>query len=208
MFFASTYSDIRPRSCVQFAKLQITRKKRNHNLLPHFRKVFQCDAFFENVTTKVYGEIQNYGVSEWTKEDTSDDLVRTMHYEFFKSFAIAKATFSVDQTQRQHSWCTPGLAYGVTSTSRTTGAMYADYFHLDVHTRLERISENETKIDVIVDVVWDRKTIIGGKIEAETLAGVKKYYEVFENEIMSEVSATSKLPKEGLIFEKKNLAAF
>lgn len=187
----------------------LVKNVRNHIFLPPaFRKIFQCDAFFENVTTKVYGEIQNYGVTEWTKEDTSDDLVRTMHYEFFKSFAIAKATFSVDQTQRQHSWCTPGLAYGVTSTSRTTGAMYADYFHLDVHTRLERASENETKIDVIVDVVWDRKTIIGGKIEAETLAGVKKYYEVFENEILSEISTTSKLPKRGLIFEEKNLAAF
>ena len=84
----------------------------------------------------------------------------------------------------------PGYAYGVTSTNRSSGVMYADYFMLEVHTRLEKESETKTKLNVIVDITWDKPCLMKSKIETETVSGMKKYYEVFEREIMTEKAAT------------------
>ena len=70
--------------------------------------MFKNDTFFEIVTTKVYGEIHNYSVTPWIKEDTSEDSTRTMHYEFPKTIAFAKYTVAVDQVQKNHSWSVPG----------------------------------------------------------------------------------------------------
>ena len=83
-----------------------------------------------------------------------------------------------------------GYAYGVTSTNRSSGVMYADYFMLEVHTRLEKESETKTKLNVIVDITWDKPCLMKSKIETETVSGMKKYYEVFEREIMTEKAAT------------------
>ena len=86
-----------------------------------------------------------------------------------------------------------GYAYGVTSTNRSSGVMYADYFMLEVHTRLEKESETKTKLNVIVDITWDKPCLMKSKIETETVSGMKKYYEVFEREIMTEKAATGNL---------------
>ena len=71
--------------------------------------------------------------------------------------------------------------------------MYADYFMLEVHTRLEKESETKTKLNVIVDITWDKPCLMKSKIETETVSGMKKYYEVFEREIMTEKAATGNL---------------
>ena len=75
--------------------------------------MFKNDTFFEIVTTKVYGEIHNYSVTPWIKEDTSEDSTRTMHYEFPKTIAFAKYTVAVDQVQKNHSWSVPGTVLSI-----------------------------------------------------------------------------------------------
>ena len=96
----------------------------------------------------------------------------------------------MDQIQRRHSWSTPGYAYGVTSQNRSSGITMADYFVLDVHTRFEKseLSEsNSTHIQVIVDIKWEKSaSLLKSKIETETISGMKKYYEIFEEEINAE----------------------
>ena len=98
----------------------------------------------------------------------------------------------MDQIQRRHSWSTPGYAYGVTSQNRSSGITMADYFVLDVHTRFEKSelsseSNSSTHIQVIVDIKWEKSaSLLKSKIETETISGMKKYYEIFEEEINAE----------------------
>ena len=49
----------------------------------------------------------------------------------------------MDQDQIKCTWSTPGLAYGVDSVTQSTGIQYADYFHIDCHTRLESFGEKK-----------------------------------------------------------------
>ena len=57
-----------------------------------------------------------------------------------------------------------------------------------MHTRLEAIDGNKTKLIVIANVVWDKQTILKSKIETETINGMKKYYDVVEKELISSIS--------------------
>ena len=116
-----------------------------------------------------------------------------MHYEFSKTIAFSKLNLSVDQVQTQCDWSTPGVVYGVNNWSRTTGVMYSDYMHLDIHIRLEKIND-QTKITVMCHVVWDKSTLMKSRIEKETYNGTKEYYECFEKELMSEKSTTGHIP--------------
>merc|ERR1712223_362895 len=120
-----------------------------------FKSAFENDTFFEIITAKNYGEIHNYTVSSWTPtqvqngvgdgEDSSQtELARTMHYEFPKTIAFSRHTIVVDQVQTRCTWCTPGLAYGVNSVNRTSGAMYTEYFYLEIHVRLEKEGDDKT----------------------------------------------------------------
>ena len=113
-----------------------------------------------------------------------------MHYEFSKTIAFSKLNLSVDQVQTQCDWSTPGVVYGVNNWSRTTGVMYSDYMHLDIHIRLEKIND-QTKITVMCHVVWDKSTLMKSRIEKETYNGTKEYYECFEKELMNEKSTTT-----------------
>ena len=113
--------------------------------------------------------------------------------EFDKTTILGKGRLSVDQIQRHHSWSTPGYAYGVTSQNRSSGITMADYFVIEVHTRFEKSTElsdesnNSTHIQVIVDIKWEKSaSLLKSKIETETISGMKKYYEIFEEEINSE----------------------
>ena len=116
--------------------------------------------------------------------------------EFDKTTILGKGRLSVDQIQRHHSWSTPGYAYGVTSQNRSSGITMADYFVIEVHTRFEKSTElsdesnNSTHIQVIVDIKWEKSaSLLKSKIETETISGMKKYYEIFEEEINSEKNA-------------------
>ena len=61
-----------------------------------------------------------------------------------------------------------------------------------MHTRLEAIDGNKTKLIVIANVVWDKQTILKSKIETETINGMKKYYDVVEKELISSISEPGK----------------
>ena len=68
-----------------------------------------------------------------------------------------------------------------------------------MHTRLEAIDGNKTKLIVIANVVWDKQTILKSKIETETINGMKKYHDVVEKELISSISEPGKnLKKEFL----------
>jgi hypothetical protein len=135
-----------------------------------------------------------------------------MHYEFPKTIAFSTLMLHVDQVQTKCDWSKSGQAYGVDSISRTTGVMYSDYFHLAVHTRFQKDSEDfgKTRLIVAVNIVWDKPCLWKSKIETETLSGIKKYYETFEKELMLEKTATGKKysPKCFETFQKKLLKHF
>ena len=61
-----------------------------------------------------------------------------------------------------------------------------------MHTRLEAIDGNKTKLIVIANVVWDKQTILKSKIETETINGMKKYYDVVEKELISSINEAGK----------------
>ena len=157
-----------------------------------FRCVFGNETFYEIITTKNCGEISNFSCSPWA-ENENGQKERHMHYEFSKTIAFSKLNLSVDQVQTQCDWSTPGVVYGVNNWSRTTGVMYSDYMHLDIHIRLEKIND-QTKITVMCHVVWDKSTLMKSRIEKETYNGTKEYYECFEKELMSEKSTTGHIP--------------
>ena len=109
-----------------------------------------------------------------------------MHYQFPKTIAYTKHNMVVDQIQTLV-WSKAGLGYAIESIIRTTGVLYSDYFFLEIHTRLEKFGDNQTKFLVLADIVWEKPCLIESRIETETMSGTKKYYEVFEKELCSEV---------------------
>ena len=112
-----------------------------------------------------------------------------MHYQFPKTIAYTKHNMVVDQIQTLV-WSKAGLGYVIESIVRTKGVLYSDYFFLEIHTRLEKVAENQTKLLVLADIVWEKPCLIQSRIETETMSGTKKYYEVFEKELCSEVQKT------------------
>ena len=126
-----------------------------------------------------------------------------MKKEFDKTTILGKGKLSVDQIQRRHSWSTPGYAHGVTSQNRSSGITMADYFVIEVHTRFVK-SESEshsTHIQVIVDITWEKSaSLLKSKIESETISGMKKFYEIFEEEINAE-----KIAKAGELINQSKL---
>ena len=107
-----------------------------------------------------------------------------MHYEFPKTVAFSKYTVLVDQDQTKCPWSIPNQIYGVDSTSKSSGIMYADTFHVDVHTRLEK-ERNSTKINVVAFIVWDKPCLFKSKVETETIKDMKKYYELIVQELQA-----------------------
>ena len=45
---------------------------------------------------------------------------------------------------------------------------------------------------MIAEVIWEKPCLLKGKVETETMSGTKKYYEVFEKELYTEVALTGK----------------
>ena len=113
-----------------------------------------------------------------------------MHYEFPKTIAFSRHTIVVDQVQTRCTWCTPGLAYGVNSVNRTSGAMYTEYFYLEIHVRFEKEGDDKTRLSVVADIVWEKPCLLKSRVETETMSGTKKYYETFEKELHSEKALT------------------
>ncbi len=62
--------------------------------------------------------------------------------------------------------------------------MYADYFHLDLHTRLEKVQHTSTKFIVVANLVWEKQCMLRSKVETESVNGIKKYYETAVAELM------------------------
>ena len=83
-----------------------------------------------------------------------------MHYEFPKTIAFSRHTIVVDQVQTRCTWCTPGLAYGVNSVNRTSGAMYTEYFYLEIHVRLEKEGDDKTRLSVVADIIWEKPCLL------------------------------------------------
>ena len=148
-----------------------------------YKSAFDNETFFEIVTAQTYGSISNYSVSKWSNSS------RQMHYQFPKTIAYTKHNMVVDQIQTLV-WSKAGLGYVIESIVRTKGVLYSDYFFLEIHTRLEKVAENQTKLLVLADIVWEKPCLIQSRIETETMSGTKKYYEVFEKELCSEVQKT------------------
>ena len=163
-----------------------------------YKSAFDNQTFFEIVTAQTYGTIENYSVSKWSTSPENLLLPsRQMHYEFPKTIAYTQHNMIVDQSQTLV-WSKVGWGYGIDSIVRTTGVLYSDYFYLEIHTRLEKIEENQTKLVVIADIVWEKPCLIKSRIENETLSGTKKYYEVFEKELCSEVATFTLAKKTSL----------
>ena len=87
-----------------------------------------------------------------------------MHYEFPKTIAFSRHTIVVDQVQTKCTWSTPGLAYGVDSVNRTSGAMYTEYFYLEIHVRFEKEAEEKTRLVVVAEVIWEKPCLLKSRI--------------------------------------------
>lgn len=152
-----------------------------------YKSVFENDTFFEIVTGKNYGEIHNYEVSPWSKNEETGLVERIMHYEFPKTIAFSRHNLVVDQVQSKVDWYRPGHVYAVNSVSRNSGVMYSDYFHLEIHTRFTREAlPGSTRMVVVVNIIFDKPCLFKSRIESESWSGLKKYYEVVEQEAQLE----------------------
>ena len=53
--------------------------------------MYETDSFFETITAKMYGEVNNFSVSPWSViSNESEASFRTMHYEFPQAWAFSK----------------------------------------------------------------------------------------------------------------------
>lgn len=182
------------------------------------RTIYEDDSFFERLSTKVYGECNDFRVTSWTKDEDSENLSRKMSYTFPKSLAITKYTISVNQAQTRLSWSTPGLAYGVNTVNRSAGAPYADYFFVETHTRFEKVrGENKTKVTILGNLTWEKQCFLRSKIESESWSNMRKFYDEYEQELTAKkttkagsVQTLAKLQREhlfiirGLNFRRKS----
>ena len=91
-----------------------------------FKSVYENDMFFEIVTSKNYGEVENFEVkiirtqnvlisntlkiqvTPWTKDEETGLTIRTMHYEFPKTIAFSRNIMNVNQIQTKTPWSIPG----------------------------------------------------------------------------------------------------
>ena len=165
-----------------------------------YKSAFDNETFYEIVTAQTYGSISNYSVSKWSSK--SGELPsRHMHYQFPKTIAYTKHNMVVDQIQTLV-WSKAGLGYAIESIVRTTGVLYSDYFFLEIHTRLEKFGDNQTKFLVLADIVWEKPCLIKSRIETETMSGTKKYYEVFEKELCSEIQQKTERSRRSMTLKK------
>ena len=53
--------------------------------------------------------------------------------------------------------------------------------------------EDKTRLIVVADVIWDKPCLLRSRIETESFSGLKKYYEIFEKELFTEIAITGKM---------------
>ena len=53
--------------------------------------------------------------------------------------------------------------------------------------------EDKTRLIVVADVIWDKPCLLRSRIETESFSGLKKYYEIFEKELFTEIAITGKI---------------
>lgn len=145
-----------------------------------YKEMYETETFFQVVCSRAYGNIHNYSLSDWNAQGQ-----RKMHYEFSKTIAFSKYNIVVDQDQLKCPWSVPNVIYGVDQVSRSSGIMYTDYFHLDLHTRFEALESNKTRMTVILNQVWEKSCILKSKYETETFNGTKAYYETLIGQLKS-----------------------
>jgi len=152
-----------------------------------YRSVFDPDgSFFEIICRRCYEELKNFSCGQWATSGRSGRPEREMCYEIAKYIAFSRQVVSVRQSQVVAPYTRRGRVYGVDTATRNSGVMYADYFVIHIHFRMTAVATTRARMEVVADVEFIKPCLFRGRIESETWSGLKKYYEMVEQEVQTE----------------------
>jgi len=126
------------------------------------------------------GEPKNLRIPAWELSNESKKQEREVTYELFQDFVITKALINVTVKQSQTMWTQPGSVYGVDNKITNKGPPLADSFVLKEHIRISSKGEGRCNFVIVANVEFLKFSLLKGKIESETWAGVTKGAEILE----------------------------
>ncbi len=68
------------------------------------------------------------------------------------------------------------------TVTQNSGVVYSDYFVINIHYRLNAVSESHSQLIVVASIEFVKPCLFKGRIEAETWSGMKKYYDMVDKE--------------------------
>ncbi|KAH9636263.1 hypothetical protein HF086_009459 [Spodoptera exigua] len=95
---------------------------------------------------------------------------------------------TTDYVQVMNKCSKPGMLYSIDSTSDNAGIPYADYFSVQVHYCLQRVSDTVTELSIYGHVKYKKSMwpMIKTFLEKNTISGLEDFARVLESRLTSE----------------------
>uniref|UniRef100_A0A2A4J2K9 VASt domain-containing protein n=1 Tax=Heliothis virescens TaxID=7102 RepID=A0A2A4J2K9_HELVI len=101
---------------------------------------------------------------------------------------IGPKEVQVTETQVMNKCSKPGVLYSIDSTSENAGIPYADYFSVQVHYCLQRVTDSSTELALFGSVKY-KKTMwpmIKTFLEKNTISGLEEFIRLLESRLTAE----------------------
>jgi len=146
--------------------------------------------------------------TQWSgKTDNGGEKYREMSYTISLTHPMGPKHSSTNETQVMHAESHPGRQYIVDCEVVNGGIPYADSFYINVHFYVSRVSDNESRLNVMAAIKY-KKTVWGlvkTFIEKNTWSGLEDFYSNLAEALHVEISATkSKSGKSRRKIKKNN----
>ncbi|XP_035450173.2 protein Aster-B isoform X3 [Spodoptera frugiperda] len=101
---------------------------------------------------------------------------------------IGPKEVQVTETQVMNKCSKPGMLYSIDSTSENAGIPYADYFSVQVHYCLQRVSDSITELSIYGHVKYKKSMwpMIKTFLEKNTISGLEDFARILESRLTSE----------------------
>merc|ERR1712223_1760227 len=131
--------------------------------------------------------------TQWSgKSDNGGEKYREMSYTISLTHPMGPKHSSTNETQVMHAESHPGRQYIVDCEVVNGGIPYADSFYINVHFYVSRVSDNESRLNVMAAIKY-KKTVWGlvkTFIEKNTWSGLEDFYSNLAEALHVEISAT------------------
>ncbi|CAH0587168.1 unnamed protein product [Chrysodeixis includens] len=104
---------------------------------------------------------------------------------------IGPKEVQVTETQVMNKCSKPGMLYSIDSTSENAGIPYADYFSVQVHYCLQRVSETKAHLALYGSVKYKKSMwpMIKAFLEKNTMSGLEDYSRLLESRLTAEADS-------------------